>query len=764
MRQGTPRAIRFFVMVIVTVLAFCLLASTASGGDEGDSKYHDLTTLPSSAELGFLYNTANDYKFGDFTGLVDEDFSVLGNIDIRRRSAFDADRAFYYRLRGLNLGLDSRYVDFEYKQPGVFGLSFIFDEMPKYTTDSSQTFYVNPGNSFLMLPAGWDPGPNPDPDEMTELEDNLRGYDIKFKRRTLGGGVSWVLPSNIDMDASYSHQTKKGDRLVGAMIGRNGGDPRSVVVPEPIDYITHQIDSHIRYTGDDLQLQLQYYASGFDNNNNRFGWESPYTAAGGWNPVAGFPTGIGQKAQMPDNWFHQFTTSGGFNLPANSRLMLNTAFGWGIQNDDYLPYTVNSGLLTPFGLPRNDLDGLLQTRLVTVQFVSKPISKLGIKVGYRWSDRDNDSKRDTYFRVRSDAGNLPITTVPDQNPEDARINRPYSFTQHKVDADLSYDIYRRTKLTLFYDWDRRERDYQEVKTNNEHTFGVKLITRPNSWFNGGGRYERSYRDGSHYNCVRPLIKTEPAGLLTNPGCPKEPGTDEEWENQPSLRKYYMADVKRDNARLWFNLVPMDNVSLGFNIRYIKDDYHNSKFGLTEHRIVSSGVDLSYAPTNQLQINAFYNYEKSESDMESVTFGGNPDDSYDPLFYWNSEDRDVFQTVGVGVDYDVIPDCFSFGVQYLYVQSKGSVYTDSALGDVLPTFPDNKTNLHDVSVYGNFQITDQLSMRVGYLFEDFESNDWAKDKVCPQCLNSSGSAAVIASGEHSPDYSAHLVSWSLIYEF
>jgi hypothetical protein len=56
------------------------------------------------------------------------------------------------------------------------------------------------------------------------------------------------------------------------------------------------------------------------------------------------------------------------------------------------------------------------------------------------------------------------------------------------------------------------------------------------------------------------------------------------------------------------------------------------------------------------------------------------------------------------------------------------------------------------------------MRVGYLFEDFDSDDWAIDQVCPACLNFSGNAAVVATGESSPHYSAHLVSWSLIYRF
>jgi opacity protein-like surface antigen len=152
-------------------------------------------------------------------------------------------------------------------------------------------------------------------------------------------------------------------------------------------------------------------------------------------------------------------------------------------------------------------------------------------------------------------------------------------------------------------------------------------------------------------------------------------------------------------------------------------------------------------------------------MESVSFGGNPDTSFDPANNWSSKDKDTTNTFGAGVDFDVLPERLSVGVQYLFARSKGRVDTRTAGGvPVSPTFPETKTTLHNVSIQGNLQITRNLSMRVGYLFEDFESNDWAIDQVCPACLSFSGSAAVVATGESSPQYSAHLVSWSLIYRF
>jgi hypothetical protein len=54
------------------------------------------------------------------------------------------------------------------------------------------------------------------------------------------------------------------------------------------------------------------------------------------------------------------------------------------------------------------------------------------------------------------------------------------------------------------------------------------------------------------------------------------------------------------------------------------------------------------------------------------------------------------------------------------------------------------------------------MRVGYLFETFDSHDWATNAMCPACLSSDN--AVVASGERPPDYNAHVVSLSMIYRF
>jgi len=418
--------------------------------------------------------------------------------------------------------------------------------------------------------------------------------------------------------------------------------------------------------------------------------------------------------------------------------MLNAAFGWATQSDDYLPYTNNPMIFVDpaRGLPRPNLDGKLETRLVTARFVSNPLPKLGINVAYRWNERNNDTPIDTYSRVLSDAA--------DQDPDDARVNRPYSFEQHKVNADVSYRIFKRTKLTLLYEWDQTTRNLQEVHENNEHTVGGKLVSRPNQHVNLGARFERSYRDRSGYDCVKPFLVGRPWGTVANPVCQ----ADGEM-NSPQLRKYYMANRRRNDTHVWTTITPLDNLSVGSHLKYIDDDYYKTTFGVTEYKLLSTGLDLSYAATDALNFHAFYNHDKSKTEMDSTG--------------WTSRDKDTTNTVGTGFDFDVLPDRLSVGFDYLFAKSTGRVKTVRDVGGpVLPLFPDNETTLHDVSVRGNLQITRNLSMRVGYLFENFSSHDWATEAMCPTCL--SGNNEVIASGERPPKYDAHVVSLSMIYRF
>jgi len=544
--------------------------------------------------------------------------------------------------------------------------------------------------------------------------------------------------------------------VVGLSLGTNGGNPRSFLGPEQIDYVTHQVDSHLRWANETFQVQLGYYGSFFENEHDYTRWENPFLPSPGWPDRGpdGYP--LGQKGQMPDNMFNQILASGGVNLPCNSRFTLNAAFGWAHQDDDYLPYTINPNIATPIGLPRDSLDGELQTRLITAQLLTNPLKGLHVKAKYRWNERDNQTPIDAYHYVSGDVG--------DQVMMDAgRLNRPYSFEQHNVDVEIAYDIFRRTKLTALYDWDRRERDLQEVERNDEHTFGFKLVSNTLSFLTGGARYERSYRNGSSYDCVRPLHDSEAVPDPTL-GCPDEAGSGLTYENHPLMRKYYMTDRVRDEVHGWITVMPIETLSFGIDTRYWNDDYDDATYGLQSRSSIVPGVDVTWFPLEWLSLHAFYTYEEFESHQDSISWS-NDASAFDPANRWSVETKDVFHTGGVGFDVEAIPNRLRFGADYLYAKSRGEIDANvgANLGPLLP-FPDLETKLQDISVHTEVQITRNFSTRVGYLYEMFESTDWGVDGVCPGCMNFGGSTAVIGPGGSSPDYDAHVVSWSMKYEF
>jgi opacity protein-like surface antigen len=162
---------------------------------------------------------------------------------------------------------------------------------------------------------------------------------------------------------------------------------------------------------------------------------------------------------------------------------------------------------------------------------------------------------------------------------------------------------------------------------------------------------------------------------------------------------------------------------------------------------------------------FYTFEKIKSQQNGNSLAAVKDwENSDRN--WSGDDEDEVHTVGCGFDLEVIEDRLSVGADYLFVRSRGK--TDMTLGSDIesgdPDFPDLPfpkviSKLHTVNVHGDYKLTENLSTRLGYTFAKLESNDWALDGVTPTTID-----RVIATGQESPEYTEHVVAWSLSYAF
>ncbi len=710
-------------------------------------------TNESWIELGAWINSDDSFKFGDYTGLEEKGVSVLANFDISRRAVWDSGDVRWWRAQGQNLGLDSRFARGDFGYQGLFNVWFEYEEIPKFQTDSATTVFQGRGTDTLTLRPSWVTSSTTA--GFSALAANERELDIDHIRRDVRAGFGLDLPANLEWVGDYEYETKKGRKIVGAVIGNTGGNPRSALVPEPLDYSTNEGETALRWNGEHVQLQIGYEVSVFDDGNDSLTWQNPYSQVGGWQAGVGvgYPTGFGRKATPPDNSFNQVSMAGGADLPWNTRISGDVAFGWMRQNADFLPYTVNPLLAAPVSVPRGDADAGIDTTAATLRLASRPIDHLRIDANIRYDDRDNTTPRDVYQYVAGDSLNQqPISSSY------ARLNLPNSYQLIEGGFEAGYEFYERTELSVGYRRQEIERTYTEVDQISENTYEGALRSRPLSWLQFRVEGGFADRNGSEYMYQSPLFQ----GFTPEHVATLAPA--DQFENNPLLRKNNYADRNRSRALGRVDLMPIDAFSIGLDAAWVNDDYDQSTLGLTRREALSSTVDLSWSPVDILTTYAWFTYENLQSDVDGRAFSGGAVKAVqaaDPRRDWWERDEDDVYTAGVGAELNLFDDRLKLRMDYVYSSANTTVdvRTGPALTPTSRRFPDLESRLHDWNVSAEYEIRENLSVRVSYLIEDLKSQDWAYEGVGPTTISQ-----VLGLGEDPPHYRNHLVGFAVRYEF
>ena len=183
-------------------------------------------------EIGAAYVSDDSFKFGEYTGLVDEGAYFIGNADARYRG----EDAGYMDLLIRDLGLDMRSIGIEGGKQGKYKLFLRYDEIPHYISDSAVTPYLGNGSDLLTLPPGWVRAPTTA--GMTELATSLRQVDLKTKRQRVDVGMAYTPTSKWQYKLKYRHEEKDGQI---ATAGAFFFDAAQLI--KPVDYVTDQVDA-----------------------------------------------------------------------------------------------------------------------------------------------------------------------------------------------------------------------------------------------------------------------------------------------------------------------------------------------------------------------------------------------------------------------------------------------------------------------------------------------------------------------------------------
>lgn len=709
----------------------------------------DLTLTRSYAEFGIGTIDDPSFRFGRYRGLEEQGgFGVL-NLGWFHRAAWNSDDPTYTQLVAHNAGLSTRRIEFEHGRQGDYRLRVNYTERSSFRSDSAQTPLLGVGTDHLTLPADWVGASTTA--GMTRLLPSLNPVSLKQERRRFGIGYDKQLDQRWSLSSGVSRETKHGLKSIAGVIGNNGGNPRAIVLPEPVDYETSEANVALRYTDSRKQFELRYLASFFEDNNAALQWQNPFTAINGWQASAGFPNGFGQLALPPDNQFHQLSAASGYHWSNGMFLTADLAMGRMTQDDTFLPYTINPTIAAAItqGLPRTSLDGRIDTTVANLRLGGRPSGQFHWNFSARYDDRDNKTPRDEYVYIGGDS-NLQNLAV---NSANRRFNEPYSTRETRFKLDGGYRLTSKTLLGAAIEQRDTKRTFTERENADETLVSASLQQSANDWFSGALRWSRADRSGSTYAGNEPFLSGySPGYTSTVPG---------NFENPPNLRRFYLADRIRDTLGGNLSFTPGELWSIAFDAQRTQDDYRHSELGLTGTTSEAYTVDVAFTPTAAWTSTAFYSRENLNVDQNGQSIGSATRvvDASNPARSWTALHRDRVDTAGAGLQWAAIPKRLDLGADYVYTRTRSqiTVTTGSAL-TALP-LPEDRTRLQSISIYGKYRLRTDLNVNLTLWRETYRSSDFALDAVEANQL-----ANVILFGEESPDYKVNVVTLSLIYQF
>jgi len=703
-------------------------------------------------QVGLIYSSADSFKAGEYTGIEEEGFYPAGSFLVRNISAYDDKSTKYSEASGTILGMNSRSLYGKYGEQGKYGVYADYDELPHFQIGDARSLFVGAGTTFQTTPAGWTTG-----DLTSDLTANNPGVfpsnnqvDIKTDRTTLGGGLSWIPAEHWLVKGNYHHQIKDGTEHLAAYFGEDPDEARSSTLIIPVDYNFDDFDMGISFANEKYQLDLRYYLSLFNNDNKSVIWQNPFSSPATADHV------FGQTSLPPDNRAHQFVLTGGYNFGETSRVSADVSYAKMLQNDAFLPYTINPNLTANIPLPRANLDGEVDKIHATFNFSTRPWRKLDLGARYNYDDWDNNTPRTQYFIVMQDA----VDQNPDPAELDNRINRNYSFRQQKAELNAGYRLTNQTKLSLGYDYDWHERNYSEVAITREHTGKVKLSSSLTSMASGWIEYAYSDRNGSNYVVNRPLLSNaSPEFIAATAGCTTFPFTDCR-SNDPWQRKFYLANRVKQQMTGSLTIMPADLISLGLIGRYANENYDETIVGLTDLERYDVTIDVGYTPTTNIDTYAYYTQEFIARHQSGLT---TDQESITPTpVQWKLSNEDSSFTLGAGIKWSKIRGKYDLTADYIFSKALTNIDPTNFVGTPPPPavpFPDLVTDIQSFRLTGDYHLKDNVIMRLTYMFEHFSTKNWALDGVGQNTIGQ-----VITLGNQSPDYNDHIFGLSVIYKF
>jgi MtrB/PioB family decaheme-associated outer membrane protein len=642
---------------------------------------------------------------------------------------------FYLNFDATKPGFHDENYRLRFGRYGLFDIEAEWDQIPHLFSEGiARTPYRRDGGTFRL---GSKPGstavdltPPVDCANVplcTWLNGTARPIDLGLLYGIGRIKIRYTPTPGWTFSGGYWSQHVGGDRAFGTYFGPSPGSYNNTELPEPIDYQTHNVEVGGEYAGKGWSVGLKYNGSFFHNNISTLVWDNPLNLSGvgaGCSDAANYAntsTGLdgnrgpcrGRLDLYPSNQAHTLMLSGAATLPLKSRFMGTVSYGWRLQDDSFLPFTINSAITQPT-ISRRSLDGDVRPLMLNLTVVNNFVDHLNVKTYYRYYDLDNRSRRISFPRgmvINDQAGTLASPTCNPICPEAGAKSEPFAYSKQNAGLDAGYDVTRWLTAKLGYGWEKMHREYREVRNMNEHGLGPTFDIKPASWVLVRASYRHFWRNADAYN-----------------------------GNEGNIaRKFDEAERQRDRSSLFAQLTPWENLTFFTGFEFTSDDYPETRLGTKSDLNYSPSVGMIYSPLEWIKLFADYNWDRFDWRLDamqrsSVTQEPGPGCTGDcAKRLWNSRGTDRVHTSSVGTDVTLIEKVLGFRIQYGYSTGASQV---KAFGSTCATctratfYPDVKNTWHEFLARLEYQVHKNVGLKVGYYFNRSASNDFGVDNMKP----------------------------------
>lgn len=709
-------------------------------------------TVSGEMEFGgrLVWGDEDAAKFQEYRDIRD---GLIGSFDLL---AENRDGTHWLRGRSVNTGWKDQRYWLEAGRYGRYSIDLFYGELPHIVSTQALTPYAALNNGTNLLPISL---AQRDVLEaagvITEGDLNFVWTPQKLTWREGRIGAEYHAGESLLLRSSYRIQDKRGQTNWGMNFGSPGGT--FISLPTRVDERIHEVKVGTDWHRGDSSFSVEYLGNFFDNSISSVIGDNPLVSP---NTLTTDPD-QGRAAALPDNWAQSLLLSSSTSLPIEMPNRISGSFAYGFRHQDqlFLPHTINPRIVDP-ALPKNSLDGKVQTLLANLVATARPHPEVGAKLRYRYYDLDNQTDPIAFpEHVRND-GLLET---------DLRKSVAIDYTRQNADLDVDWDFAEDWTGVLGFGWEYWNRSYdREVEDLHEYGPNLKLDYRTASGGQFHGGYEFRVRDGSGYDSYAPIN----AGF--DFGCfgPQPFPVDCSVVKFPQLRKFDEANRYLHRFDLLSRISPAEDVELTFTTNFGYADYNDTDFGLTESLEWSAGGDLFYQLHKRVSLLGSYTYQwqqfKQNSRFRPRNFAPPIVVIDDPANDWKSRTRYQYHNGEAILRFAVLPDRLDADIGYLIQYGEEETHAEGAPGGSpggdAQNWPTVDDLLQAVSATVSWKFNENVTVRSGYRFEDYNINNFRFNNIPRLADGAPTDGRNIYLGDVFGDYTAHVFIMSAVLRF